>query len=70
MEDERFKYFFDCINKNREIEEEKLLMEPVPKNKDAEKALLARELALGPKPSEILNCKPPKDLQLVSFVKN
>lgn len=62
MEDERFKYFLDCINKNRDIEEEKLLMEPVPKNKDAEKALLARELALGAKPSEILMFKQPKDL--------
>lgn len=62
LEDERFKYFFDCISKNREIEEEKLQADAPPKTKEAEKMFIAKEQALGPRPSDILNFKMPKDL--------
>lgn len=67
MEDERFKYFLDCVQKNRELEEERLALEIPPKSKEADKALIAREIALGSRPAELLNFRPPKDLQLVSF---
>jgi hypothetical protein len=52
--------------KNREIEEEKLATELPPKTKEAEKIYIAKEIALGPRPTEIINFRMPKDMQLVS----
>ena len=57
MEDERAKYFLECINKFRELDEERFATEfPVKNNKEEPRAK---------EPSIFVNFKPPKDLQLV-----